>query len=230
MRLDRYLCHATTLSRSLAVRAIRAGSVVVDGEVERDPTRHISPQSSAVTLDGQPLALSGPRYFMLHKPAGYICATQDGTHPTVLDLIDEPQRSGLHIAGRLDLDTTGLVLISDDGQWSHRITSPRRHCAKRYRVTLADDLQNDVAQRFAAGIQLKGEEKPTRPAQLEVVSSRQVLLTIHEGKYHQVKRMFAAVGNHVLALHRVSIGALQLDAMLEPGKYRALSPEEIDLV
>lgn len=226
MRLDRYLSQATSLSRAQAQRAIRAGAVTVDGAVVRDPATHLTP-AAQVTHAGQPLALSGPRYFMLHKPPGYICATQDAAHPTVLDLLKELRRDALHIAGRLDIDTTGLVLVSDDGAWSHRITSPRRHCVKRYRVTLAEELAAGVTEQFAAGVLLKGEARATQAAQLEIVSSREVVLAIHEGKYHQVKRMFAAVGNHVVALHRISIGAIVLDDTLAVGHYRPLRPEEI---
>lgn len=226
MRLDRFVSHAASLSRAQAQRAIRSGRVAVAGAVVRDPSHHLSDEA-AVTLDGAPLAIAGPRYFMLHKPAGFICATSDGAHPTVLDLLHEANSAGLHPAGRLDIDTTGLVLISDDGAWSHRVTSPRRECAKRYRVTLAEDLTADSAQRFAEGLLLKGEAKKTLPAQLEILSPRQVILTIYEGKYHQVKRMFAAVGNHVTTLHRLSIGAIHLDETLKAGEYRALREEEI---
>ncbi len=229
MRLDRFISHATTLSRAQAQRAIRNGAIRVDGAVTRDPSHHLASEAT-VTLDGQPLTLSGPRYFMLNKPQGYICATEDGAHPTVLDLLHETSPAGLHSAGRLDIDTTGLVLISDDGQWSHRVTSPRSECTKRYRVTLAEDLDESVEQRFAEGVLLKGEEKKTRPAQLEIISPREVVMTIHEGKYHQVKRMFAAVGNHVIALHRESIGTIHLDESLKPGEYRPLSEEEISSI
>jgi len=229
MRLDRFISHTASLSRAQAQRAIRSGAVSVDGVVLRDPAHHLA-ASAVVSLDGRPLALRGPRYFMLNKPQGYICATEDGAHPTVLDLLHEVNPSGLHPAGRLDIDTTGLVLISDDGQWSHRVTSPRRECAKRYRVTLADDLGADVARCFAEGVLLKGEEKKTRPAQLEIISPREVVMTIHEGKYHQVKRMFAAAGNHVIALHRESIGTIRLDESLKPGEYRPLSEKEISSI
>jgi len=229
VRLDRFISHATTLSRAQAQRAIRSGIVTVNGVVTRDPASHLA-DTAQVSLDGQPLVIAGPHYYMLNKPAGYICATEDGAHPTVLDLLHEPRTEGLHPAGRLDIDTTGLVLISDDGEWSHRITSPRRECAKRYLVTLAEALATDVSQRFADGLVLKGEEKKTRPAQLEVISAREVILTIHEGKYHQVKRMFAAVGNHVSALHRISIGAIHLDQSLKPGEYRPLSEKEISAI
>lgn len=226
MRLDRFISHATPLSRAQAQRAIRSGAVTVQGAVSRDPALHLAPDAQ-VTLEGAALTLSGPRYFMLNKPAGYICATADGAHPTVLDLLQEARTDGLHPAGRLDIDTTGLVLLSDDGEWSHRVTSPRHDCAKRYRVTLAEDLSADTAERFAEGVLLKGEKKKTRPAQLESLTSREVILTIQEGKYHQVKRMFAAVGNHVSALHRICIGTVCLDQALTPGEYRPLTAEEI---
>lgn len=225
MRLDRYISHATSLSRAQAQRAIRSGAATVDGMAVRDPSFHLAADAQ-IALDGQPIVISGPRYFMLNKPAGYVCATEDGAHPTVLDLLHESHPEGLHPAGRLDIDTTGLVLISDDGDWSHRITSPRRECAKRYRVTLAEEIDSDVGQRFAEGLALKGETKKTLPAQLEILSPREVMLTIHEGKYHQVKRMFAAVGNHVIALHRVSIGTIHLDDSLKPGEYRPLCEDE----
>lgn len=226
MRLDRFLSNATPLSRSEAQRAIRNGRVTVAGIAQRDPAYQLCDEET-ITLDGQAVIEQGARYFMLNKPAGYICATQDATHPTVLDLLHEANRKGLHPVGRLDLDTTGLVLITDDGAWSHRITAPRQACPKRYRVTLAEPIADSVAERFAAGVLLKGETKPTRPAQLHLITQREVLLTIHEGRYHQVKRMFAAVGNHVAALHRESIGSLELDPALAPGEYRPLDPTEI---
>jgi 16S rRNA pseudouridine516 synthase len=166
---------------------------------------------------------------MLNKPQGVICATTDPGHRTVLDLLDVENKKGLHPAGRLDIDTTGLVLISDDGDWSHRITAPRHKCPKTYRVTLAEPLEEQVAAQFAEGIALHNEEKKTQPATLEILSPTEVRLTIGEGKYHQIKRMFAAVGNHVVALHREAIGALQLDEALAPGEYRQLSEEERNL-
>jgi 16S rRNA pseudouridine516 synthase len=136
----------------------------------------------------------------------------------------------LHVAGRLDLDTTGLVLVTDDGQWSHHITSPKHKLPKRYQVTLQDPVSADAVELFAAGILLRNEHKRTRPAQLDIISPTQVELIIHEGKYHQVKRMFAAIGNHVTALHRASIGALNLDPDLQPGHYRPLTPNELELL
>jgi 16S rRNA pseudouridine516 synthase len=226
VRLDRFLVNHAGLSRSQAQRAVRTGMVCVDGQPVRDPSRHLH-EGQTVTLSGQPVLARGLRYFMLHKPAGYVSVTEDGMHPTVLDLVHEPRRDALHAAGRLDLDSTGLVLLTDDGAWSHRVTSPRRKCAKRYRVTLAEPLSADAAKRIEAGVLLRGEERPTRPAQLEPISATEVWLTISEGRYHQVKRMFAAIGNHVLALHRDRIGSVELDPALTPGDYRPLTAEEI---
>lgn len=226
LRLDRFLAHAAGLTRSQAQRAVRGGEVTVDGVVVRDPSAQIGP-GQAVTCRGRPVVAQGARYFMLYKPAGVVSVTTDALHPTVLDLIRETRKEGLHAAGRLDLDTTGLVLITDDGGWSHRVTSPRRKCAKRYRVTLAEPLTPAAAAQLAAGIVLRGEDTPTAPASLEPLSATETWITISEGRYHQVKRMFAAVGNHVLALHRDRIGPVVLDPALAPGEYRPLTPIEI---
>ncbi len=168
-----------------------------------------------------------PRYFMLNKPQGYVCSTEDPDHPTVLYFLDEPVAYKLHAAGRLDIDTTGLVLMTDDGQWSHRVTSPRHHCEKTYLVTLEHPLSDDTAQQFADGVQLYNEKSLTKPAQLDVIEPQRVRLTISEGRYHQVKRMFAAVGNRVIELHRERIGDITLDDDLAPGEYRPLTTEEI---
>ena len=228
MRLDKFLCHATGLSRSRAQGVIRGGQVQVDGELVRNPAHAIGADAQ-VSFRDAPVALSGKRYFMLNKPQQVVCAAEDAQHRTVLDLMPDELPRGLHVAGRLDADTTGLVLISDDGDWTHRISSPKRDCTKVYRVSLAEPLGEDVATRFAEGILLRNEDKPTRPAQLQVLSPTEVLLSLHEGRYHQVKRMFAAVGNRVIALHRQQIGALQLDPALAAGEYRALSDDEVAL-
>ena len=226
MRLDRFISSTTDHSRKAVKTLLRQGLVRVDGEMVTDPSLHVNPQQT-VTVADEPVAEAGPRYFMLHKPLGYVCATRDGRHATVLDLVDEPNRDKLQIAGRLDIDTTGLVLLTDDGQWNHAVTSPRRACHKVYRVETADDISADTGPRFARGIALDGERQRTRPASLELLYANEALLTIQEGKYHQVKRMFAAVGNRVTALHRESIGAIVLDPDLAEGEYRPLTPAEI---
>lgn len=230
MRLDKFLSQQLEVSRAIALRELRARKVTVNGEVVRDGGFKLSPESQ-VEYDGNLLQLqTGPRYFMLNKPQGYVCSTDDPDHPTILYFFEEPGAYKLHAAGRLDIDTTGLVLMTDDGQWSHRITSPRHHCEKTYLVTLGSPLANDTAEKFSAGVQLHNEKELTKPAALEVVSEHQVRLTISEGRYHQVKRMFAAMGNHVVALHRERIGSIIMDDSLQPGEYRPLTEEEMSSV
>jgi len=227
MRLDKFLSQQLGISRALVARELRAKRVTIDGEVVKSGSIKLTPEQE-VAFDGNPLVqLVGPRYFMLNKPQGYVCSTDDPDHPTVLYFLDEPVAYKLHAAGRLDIDTTGLVLMTDDGQWSHRITSPKHHCEKTYLVTLELPLAADTAKQFEDGVQLHNEKNLTRPAQLEQLSDNQVRLTISEGRYHQVKRMFAAVGNRVVALHRERIGAIYMDADLEEGQYRELTEEEI---
>lgn len=225
MRLDKYITHVSDLSRKEAKRLLRAGHVSVDGCEVKDPTTQIT-DLMEVSIDGEPLQPPRARYFMLHKPQGYVCATKDQDHPTVLELLDEPNKDKLQIAGRLDIDTTGLVLITDDGKWNHAITSPKRDCLKTYHATLAKEISDDTAELFQQGVMLDGEMKPTLPAQLQQLFSNEALLTIQEGKYHQVKRMFAAVGNRVEELHRVSIGDIVLDQNLQQGEYRELTDIE----
>lgn len=226
MRLDKFICDCTGLTRTQAGKSIRQGLVSINSELVKQAARQVS-VTDQVELDGEPLQLIGPRYIMLHKPAGYVCANDDPEHPIVFTLLDEPLVERLHTVGRLDLDTTGLLLLTDDGQWSHRLTSPKHHVAKTYRVWTADPIPADAIAQFAAGVMLRGEKEPTKPAQLERVATHEALLTIHEGRYHQVKRMFAAIGNKVERLHRERIGALQLPADLAEGEYRFLNEQEI---
>ena len=225
MRLDKFLCHSTGLSRSQAQKLVRRREVTVDESEVRDPTMHIGDEN-IVIWQGREIRLSGPRYFMMNKPRGVVSATIDAQHTTVIDLLGEPNPKGLHAAGRLDIDTTGLVLISDDGDWTHRITAPKHKCEKSYLVTLAEPLDETLIAHFAEGVELDNEKHKTKPARLEILSPTEARLTISEGKYHQVKRMFAAVGNHVVALHRERIGGLVLDEGLSPGDSRLLSEEE----
>ena len=227
MRLDRYLSCVTVLTRSQAQKAIRGGRVSVDGVVVRRPSVAVSEQAE-VRLEDERLAPPGHRYFMMNKPKGYVCATQDRQHSSLLELLNEPVTRGMHFAGRLDIDTTGLVLITDDGAWSHRITAPGRKCLKRYLVSLAGPLPEQAAALLRRGVALRNEKRHTRPARLEYLAADQVRLSIYEGRYHQVKRMFAAVGNRVVALHRECVGGLRLDAGLAVGEYRPLSAVEVE--
>ncbi|MBV6816777.1 16S rRNA pseudouridine(516) synthase RsuA [Rahnella sp. PD12R] len=227
MRLDKFLSQQLGVSRALVLRELRNKRVTVDGEIVKTGSMKISPEQR-VEFDGNVLDLiTGPRYFMLNKPQGYVCSTDDPDHPTVLYFLEEPVAYKLHAAGRLDIDTTGLVLMTDDGQWSHRVTSPRHHCEKTYLVTLENPLADDTAAQFEAGVQLHNEDSLTKPAKLEQIEENLVRLTISEGRYHQVKRMFAAVGNRVVALHRERIGEIVMDEDLEPGQYRPLTEQEI---
>ncbi|MGL5429338.1 MAG: 16S rRNA pseudouridine(516) synthase RsuA [Vibrio sp.] len=226
MRLDKFLCDALGTTRKEATQLLKCGEVTVDQVVQKSGAFKLKAMA-CVEWQGREITLSGPRYIMMHKPDGVVCSHEDGFNPIALTLLDEVNIQELHFAGRLDVDTTGLLLITDDGQWSHRVTSPKHKCAKTYRVWLADPIQADYPEHFTQGIELRGERELTLPAQLEVVSATEVLLTIHEGKYHQVKRMFAALGNKVIGLHRERIGQITLDEQLAPGEYRYLTEQEI---
>lgn len=226
MRLDKFVSHATGLPREISKRVVRKKHVQVNGAVVTNAAYQVA-AADQVVYEGELLAIAGPRYLMLNKPTGYVCATEDGDHPTVLDLLDDMDTEGLSIAGRLDIDTTGLVLLSDDGQWLHRVTSPRHLFAKVYRARLHDPLDDQTIASFASGMLLRGEDKPTAPAQCVALPDNEAEVTLNEGRYHQVKRMFAACGNHVVSLHRSQIGAVTLDAELAPGEYRELTPDEI---
>lgn len=230
MRIDKYLSQSTGFSRKDIKRMMHKDRVEVNGKPLRDSSYKLS-EDDVVTLDDREISAPKPRYFMLYKPQGYVCSSDDGTHPTINGLlIDEVRPEELHLAGRLDVDTTGLVLITDDGQWSHKITSPRHQCSKRYHVVTADPISEEAIDTFATGILLQGEKEPTKPAALEILASHEAYLTLTEGRYHQVKRMFAAIGNRVVELHRDRIGRIDLDEELLPGEYRPLTQEEIERV
>lgn len=227
MRLDKFIAEQTNLTRSQAAKELKAGAVTVNGEIIKSGAHKVSEQDE-IRYDGERLEwVAAGQYFMLNKPQNCVCSHDDGDYPSVYQFFDYPLSSRLHTAGRLDADTTGLVLLTDDGQWSHRITSPKHHCEKTYLVTLADPVEDFYADKLREGILLRGEKTPTLPAELEILDDYNVNLTISEGRYHQVKRMFAALGNKVVALHRWRIGHIVLDEQLEEGEYRALNAEEI---
>lgn len=227
MRLDKFLAESTDLSRSQARKVLSAGEITVNGNVVEKGTFIVN-DGDVVAWDNEPLELVGLRYIMLNKPVGYECSLKNSQHPSVMDLIDIEKRDRLHTVGRLDVETTGLILITDDGQWTHRIISPKHRCDKVYVATLAEPLCDEAEASFAKGILLDGETRPTLPAMVERVSPTQARLTIQEGKYHQVRRMFAALGNHVEQLHREQIGPLKLDDDLAPGESRFLTTEEVN--
>lgn len=230
MRLDKYIASVTDFSRSQVKRAIKNKQVRIEDEVITN-ARHDVNDGDQVYFEGELLRQAGCRYFMLNKPEGYVCASKDRLNMTVLELVDgEDNVESLHAAGRLDIDTTGLVLLTDDGQWSHRITSPKSLCKKTYYVETAEPIAPEVIDLFCQGVELKGEMRPTLPAELELIHEQAARLTISEGKYHQVKRMFAFTGNRVESLHRERIGNIVLDEDLPLGAYRLLTEEEVACV
>ncbi|WNO11057.1 pseudouridine synthase [Teredinibacter sp. KSP-S5-2] len=241
MRLDKFISNNTDLTRSIIKRFAKDGLISVNGKVTKDTSIHIS-DLDTILVRGTEIRPVGKAYYMFNKPSGIVCANSDGEHLTVIDLVAEqelqsyekntqaPSPYDLQIAGRLDLDTTGLVLLTNDGDWNHKVTSPNFSCLKCYHVELEQDISDEVKQFFTDGILLEGEKKKTKPASLTIEAPRKVLLEISEGKYHQVKRMFSAVGNKVVKLHRQSIGEIQLDPELPEGKLRRLTLEEVNSV
>lgn len=228
MRLDKFLAESTGMSRSQATKALKQGAVKINGKTEKNSALKVSSEDEIYFAERLLTWIESGQYFMLYKPQNYICSHEDSNYPTIYQFFDYPLCSRLHCAGRLDVDTTGLVLLTDDGQWSHRITSPKHHCEKSYLVTLVDPVEDNYQQACEQGILLRGEKYPTKPAKLEILDDYNVHLTISEGRYHQVKRMFAALGNKVSALHRWKIGMIELDEKLSEGEYRPLTQLEID--
>jgi 16S rRNA pseudouridine516 synthase len=227
MRVDRFLSNLPRFNRQQVRMLLVERRISVDGVAVSDP-HHDVREFSRVCVDGQVLQAGRPaRYFMLHKPKGCVSATADARHPTVLDWLDEPDKGELHIAGRLDFNTTGLLVITNDGQWSRRLTQPQTKLPKVYRVHTQQDIGPEYAATFAAGLYFAFEDLTTQPAELVLLGPRIARLSIVEGRYHQVKRMFGHFDNKVIDLHRERMGPLELDATLAPGEYRALTDAEI---
>lgn len=224
MRLDKFVCKSTELSKSEAIESIHLGKVSVNESIITNEASQVH-ENNTVLLDGIKLTARAFRYIVMHKPAGTICSNVDEVYPSLFNYLNIENISELHIAGRLDADTTGMVLITDDGRWSFNITTPNKECCKVYRVGLSRAINADSTAQFEQGIALQGESQLTRPAKLNIISSKEVLLTITEGKFHQVKRMFAAVGNRVNTLHREAIGDVTLD--LDVGQWRYLTEREV---
>jgi len=226
LRLDKYISNATDLSRTDVKKLIKSGLVSIDDETAKSGSQKVS-DDQEIAIEGSTIQLMTTRYFMMNKPAGVVSATKDHTNPTALDLIYEHRNDQLQIAGRLDIDTTGLLLITDDGQWNHIVTSPRTDCKKIYAVELENTVSEDYHKKLEAGIALEGEKRRCLPAAMKVIDDHHIQLSISEGKYHQVKRMITSLGNKVVSLHRLQIGGIALDPELEPGDYRPLTEEEI---
>ena len=229
-RLDKFLSSQTALSRKEAQKAIKEKRVLLNGSVIRAVDTKVDTESDTVSLDGQPLTYQQYVYYMMDKPEGVVSATRDRAERTVLDLLPpELRRDGLFPAGRLDKDTTGLLVITDDGDYAHRMLSPKKHVQKRYIATLDREPDKSIISAFESGIVL-GDGTVCKSGQAETLGGCRVAVTISEGKYHQVKRMFAALGYHVEVLRRVQIGGLALDTGLRPGEVRVLTAEEAQKV
>lgn len=204
--------------------------VTVNGIVEKLPEKQIEEKTDCVCLKGKELHYQPFVYFMLNKPAGVVSATEDTLSKTVVELLSrEDYRKDIFPAGRLDKDTEGFLLLTNDGELAHRLLSPKKHVDKTYFVRLRDALSEEAGTKLETGVSI-GEKKDTRPAKVERVDTDTILLTIQEGKFHQVKRMLQAVDNQVLYLKRITFGGLSLDEGLSPGEYRALSDEEVKLL
>jgi 16S rRNA pseudouridine516 synthase len=228
-RLDRLLsAHFQVPRRDIRTWLVGA-RIQVDGVVVKDPDFQID-EFSVVACDGIVFQENHRQYWMLHKPIGVVSATWDAKHATVIDLLECPNKDQLHIAGRLDLNSSGLLLLTNDSRWSQALTAPEQKVSKVYQVRLQNPLVPEMVDAFAKGMYFEYEDHNTLPAQLEIVGTHSALVTLSEGKYHQIKRMFGRFRNPVLAIHRQSIGAIQLDATLSPGQSRQLTLEEVQSI
>lgn len=229
MRLDKYLAEMGKGTRSQIRQDIRMGRIRVDGQTAVSAELKVEPGVTQVVYDGEPVAYVQYEYYMLNKPAGVVSATEDRHDVTVLDLIKDRKREDLFPVGRLDKDTEGLLLITNDGALAHRLLHPKKHVDKTYFARLKGPVTDKMVQDFEAGLDI-GDEKPTLPAILTVLKNGETAeaeITIREGRFHQVKRMAEAVGSQVLYLKRLRMGSLCLDERLAPGEYRELTQEEI---
>lgn len=233
IRLDKFLSEMSGWTRSEVKKIVKSGRVTVDGNEVKKPEVKIDEESSTVCVDGRQIEYNRYEYYMLNKPKGYVSATTDNEHKTVVDIISSSKRKDLFPVGRLDIDTEGLLLITNDGELAHRLLSPKNHVEKTYYVEVSgilDDIDMDAVEK---GLDI-GEEKKTLPAKMEILekdnknNASSCYLTIHEGKFHQVKRMMKKLGKTVTYLKRVSMGSLILDKELEKGDYRKLTEQEIE--
>ncbi len=227
MRLDKFFVHTGHASRSEAGKLIRAGAVCIDGTVARDPSLHIDPAAQTVTLRGEVIPYRLYTYLMLNKPQGYISATDDPRQQTVLELLSpQEKRMGLFPCGRLDKDTVGLLILTNDGDLAHRLLSPRHHVEKTYYFECERAIAPADCAKLEAGVTLE-DGYETLPCRIELSGKTSGHITLTEGKFHQIKRMMEAVDNRIVYLKRVSFGKIPLDASLAEGDYRPLSETEI---
>ena len=230
IRLDKYLADMGIGTRTEVKKLIRQGKVKVDDYIVKSPEQKIDTVTQKVFCEGQEVGYEEYEYYMLNKPAGYVSATTDAKDKTVLELITDKKRKDLFPVGRLDKDTEGLLLITNDGDLAHRLLAPKKHVDKLYYAKVEGVVTEEDVRAFEEGVNI-GEDEVTRPAVLEILKSDEISeihLTIQEGKFHQVKRMFEAVGKKVIYLKRLSMGTLRLDENLKLGEYRALTEEELE--
>lgn len=232
MRIDKLLAELNYGTRTEVKKDLKAGIVRVNDVVVKKGDFQVNPEVDTITYQGAPVVYCAFEYFMLHKPAGYVSATKDNVYPTVMELIQDAVRDDLAPVGRLDVDTEGLLLITNDGQLAHRLLSPKMHVDKTYYAEIDGVVSEADVTAFYEGLDI-GEEKPTLPAKLEILEvdtesgTSKIHVTLHEGKFHQVKRMFQAVNKTVTYLKRISMGPLTLDNSLALGECRPLTEEEL---
>ena len=230
MRLDKFLTELGVGTRSEVKKLLKTGQVTVNGIPVKKPEEKIDEAKDVIAYQGKVLAYEQFEYYMFHKPAGCVTAVSDAQHKTVMDYMKDLTRKDLNPVGRLDIDTEGLLLITNDGMLSHELLSPAKHVPKTYFAKVEGVVTEEDVNLFAEGVDI-GEKKPTKPAELKILMSdtvSEIELTISEGKFHQVKRMFEAVDKKVVYLKRISMGSLVLDENLNPGEYRALTEDEVE--
>lgn len=229
VRLDKFLCDCNIGTRSQVKDWIRHGLVCVNGTPVKKPEMKMNEDTDQVTFRGESCVYKKYAYYMLNKPRGVVSATTDNTADTVLSLLKGVKEKDLFPVGRLDKDTTGLLLITNDGDLAHRMLAPKKHVDKTYLTGIKSPLSEEDICHLETGVDI-GEKQPTLPAKVQVIDDCQILLTIHEGRFHQVKRMLQAVDNEVCTLKRISFGPLKLDPYLAEGDFRELKPQELEVL
>lgn len=228
-RLDRFISSHTQANKKDVRLLLAQQRILVDGQVATDIHQPVD-EFSHIRFDGEVLQANTPSYIMLNKPIGVVSATKDAQHTTVIDLLHRPDSSHLHIAGRLDRFSSGLLLLTNDGRWSRRLSEPKFAVTKKYLVTVKNPITEDYIEAFAKGMFFAYENITTRPATLRIVNEHTAEICLTEGRYHQIKRMFGRFRNPVLTLHRTAIGLLTLDAALSSGEHRDLTPAEVKTI
>lgn len=228
MRLDKFICDMLGFTRTESKVVIKKGYISINKSVCKDSAFHINPETDVIEYNNNPITYKKNKYFLLNKPAGIITATFDEKEKTVLDLIAPENRKNLIPVGRLDKDTEGLLILTDDGELSHRLLSPKNHVDKGYYCELEKDVTKVDIDSLQNGINI-GDDTPTLPAKVKIIDSKKVILYISEGRYHQVKRMFQALCNKVIYLKRISFGPINLDDFeLNKGEYIELTETQIE--